>query len=169
MKLAIKGPSAVDVLLPSEVEACEITGKPTAEEALDALLGVAEGEGGGKGSPDGVNLVVINRGAAGVLAGDRDGGRWNAPACTVSRVVDTNGAGDAFNAGFLRSWASGAGVPQALNVGCAAAAIAAQHAGAVGAWAPSAAAVDALADAEYGDKPWWQQGLLACMAPRKLT
>jgi hypothetical protein len=26
-----------------------------------------------------------------------------------------------------------------------------------------------LADAEYGDKPWWQQGLLACMAPRKLT
>ena len=41
--------------MPSEVEACEITGKDTAEEALEVLLG------GGKDG--GVGLVVIKRGA----------------------------------------------------------------------------------------------------------
>ena len=27
--------------------------------------------------------------------------------------------------------------------------------------------VDAQSEAEYGDKPWWQKGILACMAPRR--
>jgi sugar/nucleoside kinase (ribokinase family) len=86
--------------------------------------------------------------------------------------VDTNGAGDAFNAGFLRVWSLNAENPDvdaALRAGCASAAIAAQHAGAVGEWAPAAAAVDAQAEAEYGEKQWWQKGILACMAPRKLA
>ena len=48
-----------------------------------------------------------------------------------------------------------------------AAAIAAQHSGAVGAWAPDRKIVDAQSEAEYGDKPWWQKGILACMAPRR--
>ena len=33
----------------------------------------------------------------------------------------------------------------------------------------AAAAVDAQAEAEYGEKQWWQKGILACMAPRKLA
>lgn len=144
------------------MEACEITGKDTAEEALEALLG-------GEAGDEGVGLVVIKRGALGVLAGDRSGNRWAAPACTVSRVVDTNGAGDAFNAGFLRVWAAGDGIVAALHVGCASAALAVQHQGAVGKWAPGRAAVDAQAAAEYGDKPWWQKGILSCMAPRRLA
>lgn len=160
MRSAIRGDAAVHLLMPSEVEACEITGEATAEAALEALVG-SDGQG--------VELVVIKRGAAGVLAGDAGGRRWSAPACTVSRVADTNGAGDAFNAGFLRVWAAGGEVGAALRAGCAAAAIAAQHPGGAGAWAPDARAVDAQADAEYGDKPWWQKGVLACMAPRRLT
>ena len=104
-----------------------------------------------------------------MLAGDCHGRRWSAPACTVSRVVDTNGAGDAFNAGFLRVWAQGGAVDEALRAGCASAAIAAQHTGAVGDWAPTALSVDAQAEAEYGEKQWWQKGILACMAPRKLA
>ena len=159
-RAAIRGDAAVHLLMPSEVEACEMTGKNTAEAALEDLVG-SDGKG--------VELAVIKRGAAGVLAGDASGARWSAPACTVSRVADTNGAGDAFNAGFLRVWASGGDVGAALRAGCAAAAIAAQHHGGAGAWAPDAGAVDAQANAEYGDKPWWQQGVLACMAPRRLT
>jgi sugar/nucleoside kinase (ribokinase family) len=164
MKRALRGDSAVDLFMPSEVEACEITGRDTAEEALEALVGDDRST-----SDRPVGLAVIKRGALGVLAGDSEGRRWSAPACTVSRVVDTNGAGDAFNAGFLRVWASGGDVGDALRAGCAAAAIAAQHVGAVGDWAPSAASVDAQADAEYGEKQWWQKGILACMAPRKLA
>ena len=170
MRAAIRGAGAVDLFMPSEVEACEITGRDTAEEALEALVGDDRST-----SETPVGLAVIKRGARGVLAGDSRGRRWSAPACTVARVVDTNGAGDAFNAGFLRVWslrAAGSEEPDvdaALRAGCASAAIAAQHAGAVGEWAPSAAAVDAQADAEYGEKQWWQKGILACMAPRKLA
>ena len=100
--------------------------------------------------------------------GRRSGGRWSAPACTVSRVADTNGAGDAFNAGFLRVWASGGRGRRAQGW-----VRRRRHRRATpgrgGAWAPDAGAVDAQANAEYGDKPWWQQGVLACMAPRRLT
>ena len=170
MMTAVRGPAAVDVLMPSEVEACEITGKDTAEEALEVLVGGTNTAGSGStesSSSDGVGLVVIKRGARGVLAGDSSGRRWAVPACTVSRVVDTNGAGDAFNAGFLRVWSQGLDVGAALMAGCAAAAIAAQHSGAVGAWAPDRKIVDAQSEAEYGDKPWWQKGILACMAPRR--
>lgn len=164
MKNVLRGAAAVDLFMPSEVEACEITGRDSAEEALEALVGDDRST-----SDAPVALAVIKRGANGVLAGDSSGRRWSAPACTVSRVVDTNGAGDAFNAGFLRVWAQGGEVGEALRVGCASAAIAAQHSGAVGAWAPTSLSVDAQAEAEYGEKQWWQKGILACMAPRKLA
>ena len=164
MRHVLRGESAVDLFMPSEVEACEITGRDTAEEALEALVGDDRST-----SDAPVKLAVIKRGANGVLAGDCHGRRWSAPACTVSRVVDTNGAGDAFNAGFLRVWAQGGAVDEALRAGCASAAIAAQHTGAVGDWAPTALSVDAQAEAEYGEKQWWQKGILACMAPRKLA
>lgn len=51
------------------------------------------------------------------------------PWAATRRVLDTNGAGDAFNAGFLRVWALGKGVEAALHVGCASAALAVQHTG----------------------------------------
>ena len=118
-----------------------------------------------------MELAVIKRGAAGVLAGDASGGRWSAPACTVSRVADTNGAGDAFNAGFLRVWASGGDVGAALRADrAAAAAIAARNTwrgGGVGAGRRSRRRAGKRR--VHGDKPWWQQGVLACMAPRRLT
>ena len=57
----------------------------------------------------------------------------------------------------------------ALHVGCASAALAVQHAGAVGRWAADRPTVDAQTEAEYADKPWWQQGILACMAPRRIA
>lgn len=41
--------------------------------------------------------------------------------------------------------------------------------GAVGPWASDRATVDAQTQLEYGDKPWWQKGILACMAPRRLA
>ena len=93
----------------------------------------------------GVGLVVIKRGANGVLAGTGSE-RWEVPACTVNRVLDTNGAGDAFNAGFLRAYAEGHSVKSALQAGCASAALAVQHVGAVGTWAAGRGEVEARCD-----------------------
>ena len=140
-----RGPGAVDLLMPSEVEACEITGKDTAEEALEALVGGTDERR--------IKLAVIKRGAAGVLAGDRDGRRWHAPACTVARVVDTNGAATRSTRGFCASERRGA-VGEALRAGCRRRRRAARgRERGVGAQRR----VDAQADAEYGDKPWWQK------------
>lgn len=68
-------------------------------------------------------LTVVKEGARGARAEGADG-THHCPAPTVE-VVDTTGAGDAFNGGFLVAWLSGAGVPQALSTGvrCGAAAV----------------------------------------------
>ncbi|MEO6713723.1 MAG: sugar kinase [Mycobacteriales bacterium] len=66
--------------------------------------------------------VVIKLGAEGAVWSDGDT-FVSAPAVT-SRVVDTTGAGDAFAAGFLSSWVTGAPAHEALAAGAGLAAIA---------------------------------------------
>ena len=79
----------VDVILPNEKEACRIARTQTAEEAIEVLA-------------KRVPCVVVKCGLRGciVRAGDET--------LTVSPVavdpVDTIGAGDSFNAGFLFAW-----------------------------------------------------------------
>jgi sugar/nucleoside kinase (ribokinase family) len=82
----------VDVFLPNEDEACRITGKPDAESAIEALA---------KRIP----LVAVKRGKLGALvqAGMQ---RWLLPAACVT-PLDTIGAGDSFDAGFLAAYLRG--------------------------------------------------------------
>jgi len=62
----------------------------------------------------GTRLVVCTHGADGATALGADG-RWHeVDAVPVDRVVDTNGAGDGFVAGFVDATLDGAGVPEAL-------------------------------------------------------
>lgn len=69
------------------------------------------------------NLDVIKRGVRGATAGHGPNA-VTAPAIAVT-PVDTTGAGDAFNAGFLHAWLDGAGTEVSLRQGneCAARAI----------------------------------------------
>ncbi|TNF17275.1 MAG: carbohydrate kinase [Rhodobacteraceae bacterium] len=60
-------------------------------------------------------LTAIKQGAAGATALS-DQGEIHAPAERVT-VVDTTGAGDAFNAGFLSAWLSGADLRACLRAG----------------------------------------------------
>jgi sugar/nucleoside kinase (ribokinase family) len=77
---------SVDVFAPNATEAQHLTGKGTAEEALACLAELAP-------------LVLIKLGKEGVIA--RQGEAVvRSPAIQV-KVVDTTGAGDCFNAGFL--------------------------------------------------------------------
>lgn len=82
----------VDIFLPNENEACRITGQPDAESAIQILA-------------QRVPLVAVKCGARGAIV-QQDGCRWLVPAELVT-PVDTIGAGDSFNAGFLAAWLRG--------------------------------------------------------------
>ena len=78
----------------------------------------------------GVDEVVIKMGADGCLAaiGDVEA---RIPACEVSRVIDTTGAGDSFNAGYLAARLRGGSAEEAALQAHALAARVIQHPGAI--------------------------------------
>lgn len=82
----------VDVLLPNEAEACRIAKRPTLSEALEVL--------GAR-----VPCVAAKCGKRGCVV-QTGGKRFEVSGVTV-RAVDTIGAGDSFNAGFLLAWTRG--------------------------------------------------------------
>lgn len=82
----------VNIFLPNEDEARRITGERDVENAIDALA---------KRIP----LVAVKCGKKGALV-QRGRERWRVPAQAVA-PVDTIGAGDSFNAGFLFAFLRG--------------------------------------------------------------
>jgi sugar/nucleoside kinase (ribokinase family) len=97
----------IDVFLPNEAEAIAISDEMDLQTAGEKLASYGP-------------LVVIKRGAEGAAA-FQGGRRWAARAETVdasSGLVDQVGAGDNFDAGFLRGWLLGLSVDECLNLGC---------------------------------------------------
>jgi sugar/nucleoside kinase (ribokinase family) len=92
----------VDVLLCNEREVRKMAGLTDADAAIRKMT-------------ESVPLLVVKRGSQGALAycGQQ---QFQAAALAVS-VVDTVGAGDSFNAGFLHQWLRGAGLPACLAFG----------------------------------------------------
>ncbi len=110
----------IDVLLPNEDEAKRIAHKPTLDEALEVL---------GRRVP----LIVVKRGAAGALV--QQGTRREVVAPIAVEPVDTIGAGDSFNAGFLRAWVRGAAPVDAAACAVATGALSTLRAGGIDAFA----------------------------------
>lgn len=75
-------------------------------------------------------LTVVKCGAAGARSFDRSA--WLSSAARPVNVVDTTGAGDAFNAGFLDSWLNGLPLEKCLQRGNACGAINVQTPGGMG-------------------------------------
>jgi sugar/nucleoside kinase (ribokinase family) len=92
----------VDILLPNEREAMKLAG---ADDVETALLRLA----------DKVKTVVVKMGAEGAVAIQK-GCRYSASAVAV-RVVDSVGAGDSFDAGFLHHYLNGANLASCLAYG----------------------------------------------------
>jgi sugar/nucleoside kinase (ribokinase family) len=83
---------SVDVFLPNDAEARRIAGRADVTDAASVL---AEWAAGG--------LVVVKRGAEGAIAA-RAGAQTVSAGAPRTAPLDTTGAGDSFDAGFLASW-----------------------------------------------------------------
>ena len=94
--------SRLDLFMPNAVEAQRLTGYSTLSDALDVLA-------------DLVPFVVVKYGANGAIA-RQDGVDYQSPA-VPSMVLDTTGAGDAFNAGFLAALVAEKGPEECLRWG----------------------------------------------------
>ncbi len=101
--------AAVDLLFPNEREATRLCGTPDPDAAL-ALLAARVPE------------VAMKRGGAGAVA-IVAGQRWETPAFAV-QSVDTTGAGDVFDAGYLWGRLDGRPPHECLRRGAAAGALA---------------------------------------------
>jgi ribokinase len=104
-----------DIVTPNESEAETLTGLPVtsvaeAERAADALLA------------RGVGAAVVTLGGNGALYRDRDRS-VHVPVISAGPVVETTGAGDAFNGGFAVALSEGRDVVEAVRFGCATAGI----------------------------------------------
>ena len=92
-----------DLFFPNEQEALAITGTDDVDEALGKLLQLAP-------------TVAIKLGEKGVLAGHGQE-RLAVPVEPVLHVVDTIGAGDSFDAGFLAGWLRGLPLDACATIG----------------------------------------------------
>lgn len=104
-----------DYLTPNETEAAELTGMPVtsveeARAAAEALRGM------------GVGTPILTLGAQGALYHSAEVSEL-VPAVSVGPVVETTGAGDAFNGGLCAGLARGDAPLAAVRLGCAAAGI----------------------------------------------
>ncbi len=112
----------VDVLLPNATEAVALAksfGDAPADTEHAARLLARRGP-----------IVVVKDGARGGLAVSGDE-VVRAPGLTLD-VVDTTGAGDSFDAGFLASWLSGAPLPVAVRWGAVAGSLSTRAPGGTG-------------------------------------
>ncbi|MEO5919153.1 MAG: sugar kinase [Candidatus Limnocylindrales bacterium] len=129
---------ACDVFLPNEAEACRIARRADVEEAAQELVRI-----GGVGRSDGGPIVAVKLGSSGALAVGPGQPLIRVPAMPV-QPLDTTGAGDSFNAGFLCAWLDGGSIEQALRLGAVCGALSTRALGGVDAQPTLAQATEAL-------------------------
>jgi sugar/nucleoside kinase (ribokinase family) len=109
--------AVTNVFLPNETEACSLTRAGTVDLAADRLAGRVE-------------TLAIKLGGAGAL-GVRGGQRVKAAAIPV-RVVDSVGAGDSFDAGFIYGYLQGWTLERTLRSAIVCGGLSTQAAGGTG-------------------------------------
>ena len=125
----------VDYITPNETETAILTGVPvtdiaSAEKAADAFLA------------RGVRNAIITLGAQGVFVKNSKL-KAHVPAVNAGKVLETTGAGDAFNGGFAVALSEGMDLVAAARFGCATAGISVTRAGTAPSM-PTRAEIDAL-------------------------
>ena len=95
--------SRAEFFFPNEREALAISGASTVDQALSHLL-------------ESTPTVVVKLGGRGALVG-HGGVHVHMPVESVVQPLDTVGAGDSFDAGFLAAWMSGLSLEECANQG----------------------------------------------------
>jgi len=95
--------AGVDLFLPNDVELAGISGCTSPLDGLHAL-------------DNGRTRIVVKRGRHGCATLDHDGGLVESPAFAVE-AVDSTGAGDSFDAGFLHAWLRNLPLAEAMRWG----------------------------------------------------
>lgn len=119
----------VDVFLPNEKELMALTRRATLDEAIREVV------------PYLGNAAVVKRGSRGSLLVRRDGSVGALDACLNRHVVDAIGAGDSFNAGFVRCFVQGRPLEECQRLGNLIGAVSTTAAGGTGAFASREAVV----------------------------
>jgi sugar/nucleoside kinase (ribokinase family) len=114
-----------DVFFPNAHEARRIAGCNDVEEAARRLA-----QTGARGRSDHGPIVAVKLGEEGALACSAEGPLVRTPAMRV-QTIDTTGAGDSFNAGFLRAWLDHETVREALRWGAACGALSTRRLGGI--------------------------------------
>jgi sugar/nucleoside kinase (ribokinase family) len=107
----------VDLFLPNESEAQLLTGHADPERMLRACIEL------------GLKSTILKLGSRGAAAFHND--RLYTVVPPDVRVVDTTGAGDAFDAGFIEAWLSGSGIEDQLWRACICGALSTRDRGAL--------------------------------------
>jgi ribokinase len=121
-----------DVFLPNAEEAPAITSKANVKDALAALV-------------EQVPVVAVKLGAAGAVA--RRGKEVVRAAPPPVQVVDTTGAGDSFDAGFVCGYLKGWSLERTLRLACACGSLATRQPGGTNGQPTLAEALEAMNDA----------------------
>jgi len=125
--------SGLDVFLPNAAEARLLTG-------VDDLAAAARGLRGDGPRP----IVAVKRGPDGALAVDEGGALVDIPGIPA-QPVDSTGAGDAFDAGFLAAWLERRPIAEALRLGAVCGALSTRALGGTPAQPTRAEAEEAMA------------------------
>ena len=131
----------LDLLFLNEVELSHIAGVAGLDPAAVALARLGRRGDGGAGEKDGP-LVAVKCAADGALVASAEGVLARIGAYPVN-AIDTTGAGDTFDAGFLSAWLGGALPLDALRAGAVAGALATTSLGGTDGQ-PSAADLEAV-------------------------
>jgi sugar/nucleoside kinase (ribokinase family) len=117
----------VDVLLPNETEICRIAKRDSMEDAITVLARR-------------IPCIAVKLGSRGALV-QAGGKRYTAAPVAVS-AMDSIGAGDSFNAGFLSAWLRGLPLKDCARAG--------NIAGALSTWRPGG--TEAFRDREFTEQ-----------------
>ncbi len=108
-----------DIVLPTHSDEAPVFGDASAEATAERYLG------------NGAREVVVKNGAEAAIVATADGVREVVPAPKAEKVVDTTGAGDSFNGGYLSARARGLSPVEAAKAAHRVAGVVIGHKGAL--------------------------------------